>query len=215
MLTGSVVRLEPFAPRHLHPLWEAAVGHASHFALTQVPKTLEEMRSYLEEGLQAAAAGTMVPFATVRVADGRVVGSTRFCNVERWHWPAGRPSQRPASAPDAVEIGWTWLTPSAQRTAVNTEAKRLMLTFAFEEWRVERVTLKTDQRNAQSRAAIERLGAKLDGLLRAHLPAADGGVRTSAVYSMLASEWPAVKQRLTASATGERGSSSPPAPQAP
>jgi N-acetyltransferase len=208
MLTGDFVRLEPFAPRHLHPLWEAAAGHAGRFALTQVPKTVEEMKAYLEEGMAAAAEGAMVPFATVRLADERVVGSTRFCNLERWRWPYGRPA-RAAAAPDAVEIGWTWLTPTAQRTAVNTEAKRLMLAYAFETWGVERVTLKTDERNAQSRAGIERLGARLDGLLRAHLPAADGGVRTSAVYSILAAEWPAVRARLTA-ATGGREHSSPP-----
>jgi N-acetyltransferase len=208
MLIGTAVRLEPLVARHVHALWQAAEGHAARFVLTHVPSTLEAMRAYVEEGLAGAAAGTMMPFATVRVADERVVGSTRFCNFERWSWPRGRPA-RPPTAPDAVEIGWTWLTPSAQRTAINTEAKRLMLAYAFETWGVERVTLKTDARNVQSRAGIERLGARLDGLLRAHMPAADGGVRTSAFYSILAAEWPAVRARLTA-ATDSREHSSPP-----
>jgi RimJ/RimL family protein N-acetyltransferase len=97
---------------------------------------------------------------------------------------------------DAVEIGWTWLAASAQRTGINTEAKRLMLGHAFEVWEVHRVTLKTDARNQRSRAAIERLGAKLDGLLRGHMPAYDGEVRTSAVYSIVRDEWPAVRVRL-------------------
>jgi len=119
-----------------------------------------------------------------------VVGSTRFGNLERW--------TRGEDRIDAVEIGWTWLTPSAQRTVVNTEAKLLMLGHAFESWRVHRVTLKTDARNARSRAAIERLGAKLDGLLRAHMPATDDTLRTSAVYSILAGEWPEVRARLIA-----------------
>lgn len=98
--------------------------------------------------------------------------------------------------PDAIEIGWTWLAPSAQRTPVNTEAKHLMLALAFERWKVHRVTLKTDERNARSRANIERIGGKLDGILRAHMPASDGGVRNTAIYSIVASEWPVVAKRL-------------------
>jgi RimJ/RimL family protein N-acetyltransferase len=95
-----------------------------------------------------------------------------------------------------VEIGSTWLNPSAQRTAINTHAKFLLLGRAFDEWKARRVTLKTDERNARSRRAIERLGARLDGLLRAHMPAADGGVRNTALYSILASEWPEVRTAL-------------------
>src|SRR4029079_11849394 len=99
-----------------------------------------------------------------------VVGSTRFCNIERWDWRAGNPLRRDI---DAVEIGWTWLTPAAQRSAVNTEAKLLMLTHAFEVWRVHRVTLKTDERNARSRAAIARIGAPFEGVPRVHPAAHD------------------------------------------
>ena len=98
--------------------------------------------------------------------------------------------------PDAVEIGSTWLAPSAQRTAINTHAKLLMLTHAFEAWAVLRVTLKTDARNLRSRAAIERIGARFDGVLRAHMPAFDGGVRDTAFYSIVAVEWPELRRAL-------------------
>jgi RimJ/RimL family protein N-acetyltransferase len=116
--------------------------------------------------------------------------------IERWRWPSPRPEPAPLG-PDAVEIGATWLAHSAQRTAINTEAKLLMLRHAFEIWRVYRVTLLTDARNLRSRAAIERLGARCDGILRGHMPAFDGsGVRDSACYSILASEWRSVRARL-------------------
>ena len=118
-------------------------------------------------------------------------------NAERWEWSRG------GVHPDAVEIGSTWLTASAQRTPINTEAKLLMLTHAFEVWEVLRVTLKTDARNARSRDAILRLGARFDGVLRAHMPAYDiAEPRDSAFYSILASEWPSVRDRLTASLAG-------------
>ena len=118
--------------------------------------------------------------------------------IERWKWTdAGNPLQRrrPEFA-DALEIGSTWLAKPAQRTAVNTHAKLLMLTHAFEVWEVRRVMLKTDARNVRSRNAIERLGAKFDGVLRAHMPAFDGGVRDTAFYSIVATEWPTVKAAL-------------------
>jgi len=127
-----------------------------------------------------------------------VVGSTRFGEIESWTWPEAHPQRRPAGIPDAAEIGWTWLAEEAQRTAVNTEAKRLMLAHAFETWRVHRITMITDVRNARSRAAIERLGATPEGVRRAHFPAPDGTVRDSAAYSILAAEWPAVRDRLDA-----------------
>jgi RimJ/RimL family protein N-acetyltransferase len=111
-------------------------------------------------------------------------------------WAHGRSNARIASAPDACEIGYTWLTRSAIRTAANTEAKLLMLTHAFEAWQVLRVCLHTDVRNERSRAAIERIGGRFEGILRAHRMAADYIARDSARYSIVASEWPAVKQRL-------------------
>jgi len=194
--TGDHVELVPLLAEHAAPLFEAARGHAAAFSLTSVPDTLEGMHRYVATALALQARNAAVPFATVRRSDARIVGSTRFANLEFWQWPEGSGSQRPSGVPDAVEIGWTWLTPAAQRTALNTEAKLLLLTHAFEVWRVHRVTLKTDVRNARSRANIERIGGTLDGILRAHMPAADGGIRTSAVYSLLAGEWPALRDRL-------------------
>ena len=133
-------------------------------------------------------------FAVVRLATGSVVGSTRFMKAEYWDWGGGTSSQHP----DAVEIGSTWLAESAQRTGVNTEMKVLMLDHAFDVLGVRRVTLKTDARNRRSRNNIERIGATFEGVLRAHMPATDGGVRDSAWYSILADEWPAARARLRA-----------------
>jgi len=157
------------------------------------------MERYIEDALSGVSQGHMLPFAIVRRShsgsEQRVVGCTRFFNIERWTWPPGHPEHgRPT--PDVCEIGYTWLARSVLRTPVNTEAKLLLLTHAFQVWRTHRVTLRTDVRNARSRAAIERLGAKLDGCLRAERPGADGTVRDSAVYSIVASEWPAVRARL-------------------
>ena len=194
-LSGTHVRLEPLSLQHLESLTAAASGPRDTYFLTFVPDGAEAMRKYVETALALRDAGAAVPFATVRVADGRVVGSTRFFNLEHWAWPSG--PRAPPDPPDAVEIGWTWLAKGAQRTAINTEAKLLMLGHAFERWQVRRVNLRTDARNVRSRTAIERLGAKLDGILRAHMPAADGGVRDTASYSILAEEWPAAKERLS------------------
>jgi RimJ/RimL family protein N-acetyltransferase len=194
-LAGHLVRLEPLGPAHLEGLLAAANAAAAEvFPFTWVPRTRAELARWIDDALALAAAGRAVPFATVATADGRVLGSTRFGNLERWDWLRPPPDPRPL---DAVEIGWTWLGRPAQRSGANTEAKLLMLRHAFGVLRVRRVTLKTDARNARSRAAIERLGARLDGLLRAHLPASDGGPRDSAVYSILEGEWPAVEARLT------------------
>jgi RimJ/RimL family protein N-acetyltransferase len=158
---------------------------------------MKEAREYVDVALAEQARGVSLPFATRRVADGRIVGSTRFMTMERWVWPAPHGRQtRPVGCVDVVEIGATWLAPDAQRTAINTRAKLLMLTHAFETWDARRATLKTDARNVRSRTAIERLGARLDGVLRAHMPAADGAVRDTAFYSILAGEWPSVKARL-------------------
>jgi N-acetyltransferase len=195
-LEGLHVRLEPLALAHVPALASATSGSRETFALTWVPEGEPAMRRYVEEALALRKAGTAVPFATIQRSTGQVIGSTRFFNFEYFRWPEG--TRAPPQPPDAVEIGWTWLAPLAQRTAANTDAKLLMLTHAFEYWRVLRVNLRTDARNARSRAAIERLGAKLDGILRAHVPASDGGVRDTAAYSLLASEWPAAKARLSA-----------------
>jgi len=140
-------------------------------------------------------AGTAVPFAIVRAEDDNVIGSTRFWNLERWAWPEGHPSHG-RGLPDACEIGYTWLARSALRTAANSEAKLLMLQHAFEVWQVLRVCFHTDSRNQRSRAALERIGAQCEGILRAHRMAADFIPRDSVRYSIVAAEWPAVKQQL-------------------
>jgi RimJ/RimL family protein N-acetyltransferase len=180
ILEAGAVALVPLAIDHVDALWAAASGPRDSYRFSTVPASREAMRAYVEEAL----AGAFVPYATTW--RGRVVGSTRFL-PERWHR---------GDTIHACEIGWTWLAADAQRTEVNTTAKLLMLGHAFERWRVHRVHLKTDARNARSRAAIERLGARLDGILRAHMPAADGGVRDSAWYSIVAAEWPAIRDRL-------------------
>ncbi len=196
-LSGQHVRLVPLTADHAPGLLAAAGGDRSTFTYTWVPDGEDDVRRYLAKALEDQAAGTTLPFATTRRADGEVIGSTRFMNAERWEWSRG------GVHPDAVEIGSTWLTASAQRTPINTEAKLLMLTHAFEMWEVLRVTLKTDARNVRSRDAILRLGARFDGVLRAHMPAYDTAEpRDSAFYSILASEWPSVRDRLTASLAG-------------
>jgi RimJ/RimL family protein N-acetyltransferase len=124
-----------------------------------------------------------------------VIGSTRFFLLERWSWPPGH-ARHGRGAPDACEIGYTWLARSAFRTAANTEAKLLMLTYAFETWQVFRVCFHTDARNERSRAALERIGARFEGLLRAHRLAVDHIPRDSLRFSIVAAEWPKVKEQL-------------------
>ena len=199
ILQNAVVRLEPLSESHIPALLRIAESAPeTTYALTSVPPTLKGMTAYVRAALEAREQGSAVPFATVSSATGEVVGSTRFGNIERWAWAEGNPLRKPDGSPDAAEIGWTWLALSAQRTGINTSTKYLMLRHAFETWRVRRMTLKTDARNAQSRNAILRIGAQFDGILRAHVPASDGGIRDSAMFSILQSEWSDVKARLEA-----------------
>ena len=195
VLSGRHVRLEPLDHRHVDGLVAASAGDGSLYQWSPVPRDKAGAIRYIETALAWRDAGTAVPFATVRVADGVVIGSTRFFNLERWAWPLGHP-QYGRDAADACEIGYTWLTRSAIRTRSNTEAKLLMLTHAFEVWEMLRVCLHTDVRNQCSRAAIERIGGKFEGILRAHRMAADFIARDSARFSIVAAEWPDVKQRL-------------------
>ena len=192
VLAGRHVRLEPLTPAHAPGLGAAGAGDRSTFGLTSVPDDAASAAAYIAALLADAGAGSALPFATL-LPDGEVVGATRFMDLQ--YWPLG--DGRAADVPVVAEIGGTWLAPKVQRTAVNTEAKLLMLTHAFEAWRVRRVSLKTDARNARSRSAIERLGARFDGVLRAHSPAADEGLRDTAFYSVLDTEWPAVRTALT------------------
>ncbi len=197
-LEGRVVRLEPLVHEHLGPLLAAASGPRDTYGFTTVPGTAEEMSAWAKTAFADRDAGRAMPFVTVQRATGRVVGSTRFGNIEFWPWPAGNPLQRGADRPDVVEIGWTWLAADAQRTAVNTEAKLLMLTHAFERWRVHGVRLQTDARNERSRNAILRIGARFDGVVRVSRVASDGIIRDTAVFSITEAEWPEARARLQA-----------------
>lgn len=186
VLEGRAVRLEPMTLAHVPGLL-AAASTPEIFRHLLIPQFtgFEDTGAWVKEALAAKAAETEVPFVTVRRSDGRVVGSTRFIEIRRAH--------------RALEIGWTWISPEAQRTAVNTEAKYLMLKQAFDGWGALRVQLKTDAHNEKSRTAILRLGAKFEGILRKHLLRAhDGYQRDTAMFSILESEWPAVKAGLEA-----------------
>ncbi len=195
VLHGTHVRLEPLERAHIAGLVVAAGGDLALYQWSAVPRGTAEMTHYVGSALAGREAGTAVPFATVRIADGAVVGSSRFFDIERWPWPSGHPGAR-RSGPDGCEIGYTWLAASAIRTAANTEAKLLMLTHAFEEWGVRRVCFHTDARNERSRTALARIGAHFEGVLRAHRLGTDLTARDSARFSILAAEWPGVKQRL-------------------
>jgi RimJ/RimL family protein N-acetyltransferase len=144
--------------------------------------TPEEMRAYVETGLAEQRAGTALPFATIWRETGQVIGSTRFGN-------ASPPNRR-------IEIGWTWLGRPWQRTRANTEAKYLMLCHAFDRWGCLRVEFKTSALNVRSRAAIARLGAREEGILRRHMLNDDGSRRDSVFFSVIAEEWPEVRHRL-------------------
>lgn len=194
ILQGSYIRLEPLARDHVDALAAASAGDRELYRWSPVPQDKGAAIAYVETALNWQDAGTAVPFAIVRAEDGTVIGSTRFWNLEYWAWPAGHPSHG-RKGPDACEIGYTWFTGSAIRTAANTEAKFLMLRHAFEVWQVVRVCFHTDTRNLRSQAALERIG-KREGVLRAHRMAADFIPRDSVRYSILAEEWPAVKERL-------------------
>jgi RimJ/RimL family protein N-acetyltransferase len=184
VLTGRFVRLEPLALAHvaalcevgLDPeLWRLTVSHVGSAA---------DMRRYVEAALADAARGVALPFAQIDVSSGRVAGSTRLGN-----WA---PEHR------RIEIGWSWVAPAWQRTALNTEAKLLLLTHAFESLGCERVELKTDALNARSRRAILRIGATEEGTLRHHMITDAGRVRDTVYFSILAAEWPRVRAGLLA-----------------
>jgi N-acetyltransferase len=181
-LEGKHVRLEPLSPAHHAALAEVGLDEELWRWIPAPVRTPEEMRAYIETALREQAAGTALPFSTVERATGRPIGSTRFANIDR--------------ANRRVEIGWTWIARPWQRTAVNTEAKYLMLRHAFETLGCIRVELKTDSLNQRSRHAILRIGAQEEGTFRNHMITSSGRVRHSVYYSIIDSEWPAVKARL-------------------
>jgi RimJ/RimL family protein N-acetyltransferase len=192
VLAGTLVRLEPLTHDAIPSLVRAGCQDRASYRFTIVPHDTESAWAYVDARLAEAARGELVPFVQVRVADQRVVGATSFLNLR---------FREGSAALFAVEIGWTWLAASAQRSGINVEAKRLLLRHAFEEWSVGRVDFKTDERNCRSRRAIERLGARFEGVLRAWQPSQVDGeedlLRNTAMYSITAAEWPAVADHLT------------------
>jgi len=183
-LEGSVVRLEPIRREHATLFWEAAKDNLDdifHWIPYRM-KTRDDFEQLLEKCLAEQGRGESIVFATVERSSGKVIGSTRFMNIDRIN--------------RRVEIGSTWIAPAYQRTAVNTEAKYLMLRHAFEVWQCFRVELKTDALNQKSRNAILRIGAKEEGILRRHVITWTGRVRDTVYFSILDTEWPAVVARL-------------------
>jgi N-acetyltransferase len=183
-LEGKHVRLEPLSLDHLDPLTAVGLDPELWKFTTVNIRNRDEMRAYIEEALQLSAAGSVIAFATREKKSNTIVGSTRLADIQTHH--------------RTMEIGWTWIARSHQRTAVNTEAKYLMLRHAFEQMDARRVMLKTDETNLKSRAAITRIGAKQEGILRNHMLVWGGRNRNSVIFSIIAEEWPEVKRNLEA-----------------
>jgi len=190
ILVGQFVRLEPMRVDHLPALCKAGL-HPSlwEWTASQVADQ-SDMENYLRAALADQALGIGLPFVTIEQETGAPVGSTRFGNIDTKN--------------KKVEIGWTWISPEWQRTFVNTEAKLLMFTHAFEVWKCIRVELKTDANNQRSRAAIARIGATEEGTLRNHMITGSGRYRDSVYFSVIDSEWEAVREDLTSRLYEER-----------
>ncbi|MFJ9627714.1 GNAT family N-acetyltransferase [Streptomyces sp. NPDC101175] len=197
VLTGASVRLEPLGHLHAADLAVAAEEDRGAYAFTWVPRA-DQVGAYIDAQLARAATGRLAPYAQISTATGRAVGATAYWEPRSWLTD---------DQLDAVEVGFTWLAGSAQGTGINAEAKLLLFRHAFEEWRVSRVDLKTDARNDRSRAAIQRVGARFEGVLRnwsrSWAPGEEGRLRDSAIYSITAQEWPerrkALEERVTTS----------------
>ncbi|GAB0107107.1 GNAT family protein [Nocardia sp. JMUB6875] len=193
VLSGKIVQLTELSLEDVPFLAAAAVESRESYTFAHLPADEDGMRRLVEQQLAARAANRQLPLVLRSTDTGEVLGSSSF-HLEQWPWHA-----EPPVTPDAVEIGSTWLAHSAQRTGANREAKLLMLDHAFTTWQVHRVRFRTDVRNERSRRAIERLGARFDGVLRGDFAGADGTVRDSAYYSILATEWAAVRPVLAGS----------------
>jgi len=182
-LEGRFVRLEPMSADHAEGLFEAGRFDELWTYMSVPPwRTVDDARQWMSAAMAAAEAGDAVPFVTIERAGGRAVGSTRFFDIRRAH--------------RALEIGHTWVAPAFQRTAINTEAKLLLLGHAFDELGALRLQFKTDARNVRSQRALERIGALREGVLRRHMVLWDGFVRDSVCYSVIDTEWPAVRAKL-------------------
>lgn len=192
-MTGREVALVSLSHEHVGALAAAAAESREHYRYNPVPDGESGARSYVHRALDMHASGQRIPFAIVW--KGRVVGSTSYYDFQPWAWPAQSSLQR-IDRPDALEIGFTWLAASAQRTRCNTEAKYLLLRHAFDVWQVHRVSFRTDERNERSRSAIARLGARFEGIRRADMPGVDGTIRNSAFFSILSAEWPEIRAAL-------------------
>ena len=196
-LRGRYVSLEELAPEHVDDLVVAAADRST-FGFTHVPTDRESMVQYVSTLRANREAGRDLPFVqrAIGIAGSPIVGCTRFMDIR---FPLGRTDEH-GPVPDEVEIGGTWLSPAVQRTGVNTEAKLLLLTHAFDVWRVQRVAICTDERNEQSRRAIERIGARFEGILRRHRPSTAPGeaglLRNTAVHSITVDDWPSVRSLL-------------------
>jgi RimJ/RimL family protein N-acetyltransferase len=182
ILEGRHVRLEPLKPEHAMGLAEIGLDEDLWKWIPTPVRTLEEMTSYIRTALIEQANGSALPFALIESSSGRTIGSTRYGNIDRAH--------------HRVEIGWTWVARQWQRSAINTEAKYLLLRHAFETLKCIRVELKTDSLNDRSRAAILRIGAREEGTFRNHMVTGSGRIRHTVYFSILDSEWPEVKVRL-------------------
>jgi N-acetyltransferase len=181
-LRGQTVALLPMEPGHTTALYEASRDEVLWQYMPVWVDRPEDMEHWVRNALEEQASGKALPFVILHRPTGRIVGSTRYLDIDRKH--------------RNLEIGWTWLAPEARRTPVNTECKRLLLGHAFEALGMIRVQLKTDARNLTSQRAIERIGATREGVLRHHRIMPDGYLRDTVVYSILAGEWPEVKHRL-------------------
>jgi RimJ/RimL family protein N-acetyltransferase len=182
VLEGAHVRLEPLSRKHLAGLCEVGLEEELWRWIPTPVRTAADMAAYVELALKEQADGVSLPFAQVEGATGQVIGTTRYMNIERTHHRA--------------EIGCTWIGRDWQRSAVNTEAKYLLLRHAFETLGCMRVELKTDSLNEKSRAAILRIGAKQEGTFRNHMMTSAGRIRHTVYFSIVDSEWPAVKSEL-------------------
>jgi len=191
VLEGAHVRLEPLAKTHLTGLVEVGLDEELWLWIPTPVRTQQEMAAYIETALDEQAQGVALPFAIVEKATGRAIGSTRYGNIDRTH--------------RRVEIGWTWVAREWQRTAMNTEAKYVLLRHAFETLGCMRVELKTDSLNERSRAAILRLGAREEGIFRNHMITASGRIRHTVYFSIINSEWPTVKARLEVKLNSHKG----------
>jgi len=184
ILEGEFVRLEPLKLEHLDALCEVGMTDSIWFFTTNFIQTVEDMQKYVESAVEDALQGISLPFVTIDRKENKIVGSTRFGNIDAKN--------------RKTEIGWTWINPLWQRTAINTEAKLLMLTHAFETWNCVRVELKTDILNEKSRNAILRIGAKQEGILRRHIITDKGRFRDTIYFSIIDDEWRDVKENLRA-----------------